>query len=219
VHVEFVHIGQSSYLIVSGSRKQANSNSRTFIFVWSNRRQKFLLYQYLSTRDVVSVDAVLVQNFVYLAIHEESGKTLTTRLFFWNGTYFDEFMSFSGAGLVFSMGSKIFKIVDSIIYRLNLDSKEFTFHSTLPGPENSTITASSSFAVSNEYFIAGSLREANEKQSLFIYRMTGFDFDPYQNLPMTGEPFVMKILWQHSSEAVVAVMKDNVIKLLQWSHM
>ena len=219
-HIEFVQIRQSSFLIVSCSKMQGN-NSQTFVFVWSNRRQEFLLYQYLSTKHVVSINAMLTQNTVYLAVHEESEQTLAeTKLFFWNGTYFNEFMSSSGRGLIFAMGHRVFKIVDSVIYRLNFESKKFTFHSTLPGPENGTITASSSFVVSNEHFIAGRWCEANEKQSLFIYRMTGFDFDTYQSLPMaTRVPFAMKVLWRQRNEVIIAVMEDSVLKLLQWSHM
>lgn len=212
-HVEFFTVGRSSFLVASCSRTTEHFNARTYTFLWSNFHRRFLLYQYLPTSGAVSSKAIFTPSATYLAIHEENGQIHTTKLFRWNGTYFDQVLTSFDVGFTLAMGNQIYKIVQSNIYRLNLSSRQFDFHSTLPGPPRNTSSVYSSFLVGGSYYIAG---RSHRRGYMFVHRMTGFDFAPYQKVLVPSASFSLKVFTMLQNEMFMTVMYGNTLKLLHW---
>lgn len=218
VHVEFVSIGNTfKFLVFSSSRYQGQTSTQTSVYVWSAGRQRFLLYQYLPIVGAVHSSAVSTEDSTFLSVHQVNGSTGSgTKLFAWNGTHFHHVQTVSSrSSYIFAAGRCMFMISSGIIYRHDMDSKNFSFHSTLQGPQDSR-DLYEYFTASNEHFIAVGHFEGNE--SVAIYRLNGFDFVPYQKISVPSNLSSIKVFGVQEGKLLLAIMGRNKIELLEWKH-
>lgn len=221
LHVEFVSIRHIfEFLVFSCSRYRGQTNTPTYVYVWSEDRQRFLLYQYLPTVGAIRSSAMSAEDSTFLSVHQINGDaSSSTNIFVWNGTYFHHVQSLSArTGYVFAAGRCMFMVSSGVIYRHDMDHKNFTFHSTLRGPQDSR-DLYEYFTASNEYFLVVSHFEGNGSDSLAIYRLNGFDFVPYQNIPVqSGLSSATKVLGLQQDKLLLAIIGGKNMELLEWKH-
>ncbi len=221
LHVEYVSTGSThKFLVFACSRYRGKSSMLSYVYVWSSLEQRFFLFQYLPTFGAVRSIAVHTEDATFLSVRQMKGSlNSSTKMFAWNGTHFHHVTFVSPrAGYVFAAGQCMFIISSGTIYRRDVDSKDFTFHSTLQGSHDLR-DVYEYFSTDNEHFLAVSHFMGNTSSSLAIYRLNGFDFVPYQNVSIPSGLSFVKVFSLVENGLVLAVIGRQNIELLEWKHM
>ena len=226
VYVEYVYIHSFHLLLFSCYSYGGHVNVPSFVYIWSDNLEQFLLYQYLLITGGLRSSTLSTSSGTFVSVYSSYQTNSNSIVFKWNGTYFDRLQSFeSSPSYIFEAGLYTFIVSLNTVYRYDLVSGRFTHHSTLPNQLDTT-GRYEYFTINTEHYLAVSHRSSSTSNGstsgdvVVVYRLVGVDFVVHQRVAAPGrEVLGLHAFEVNEREKVLAVTsRDAAMSLYKWTH-
>ena len=233
--------GQGDYIVFACHHKTTRFTYPSYIYKWVGGR--FEVYQYLQmVTNALTVESVVTSSDDVLLVltHELGNGNLSTVMYHWNGTYFDDrteqkqVISLESRKL-FTIGVHTFLAGQSLsdssivhVFVYNRQSRQFVEHTNIDTP--GAIDAVEYFHTNTEHFLILTNFVESQESSLngvplnrnfdvLVYRIDGAGCTLFQEIQTTFRPSVLSRFSRGECQGVAIAGSSGTAELHQWSDM
>lgn len=220
LHVEHVTVESLDFLVF------ACRGPASYVYVWSDSLDRFLLYQRLPTTGAVrasGTQSAETGTFVTITQRTSEPRSNSVVVFKWNGTYFDSVQSFrSNSAHVFAAGACVFLADASNVQRYDAAVGKFVHHTSLPGQHNAS-GEYEHLSLNTEQYLAtvGSSTESSRNKVVNVYRLAGAGLALHQtiaNATTGGTPTLRGLKLSGGRANVLALVNGGTsVALWKWT--
>ena len=227
VHVKFVSVDSFKFLIFSCFSYNGRFEVSSSVYSWSYEVREFQLFQYLPTVGAIHSSVLSTRNEAFISIysshHNSSTEHHESKIFKWNGTYFDILQSFhSDPVYLFRAGHFIFIASEGHIYRYDSVTQNFISHSTISNQQQNSTAIYEYFSINTEHYLAVSLSAgsvpSSKNSEIILHRLEGANFFPHQTISVPSHATSLHLLRMRNGRKVLSFTGGDRVLLFEWRH-